>query len=108
MTPFIQIDTTTSTREEAQQIASELVNRRLVACAQITGPVTSIYRWQDQVEQAEEWTCTLKTRASLFPEVAVAIRKLHSYECPEIIAVPIVAGNDDYLSWMDGELVNAD
>ncbi len=106
MTRFIQIDTTTSTREEAQQIASDLVDRRLVACAQITGPVTSIYRWKDRVEQAEEWMCTLKTRESLFHEVAVAIRQLHSYECPEIIAVPIVDGNEDYLSWMGGEVTS--
>ena len=107
MTTFIQIETTTASQEEALRIARELVERRLVACAQVTGPVTSVYRWEGNVEQGEEWRCTLKTRASLFKEVATAIRELHSYECPEIIAVAMVEASADYLAWMDSELARA-
>jgi periplasmic divalent cation tolerance protein len=104
MTAFIQIATTTSTKEEAQQIAHKLVELRLAACAQVTGPVTSVYRWEDKIEQAEEWLCTIKTRGSLFAKVAAAIREIHSYQCPEIVATPIVEASDDYLAWLDREL----
>ncbi|TWU29369.1 divalent-cation tolerance protein CutA [Bythopirellula polymerisocia] len=108
MTPFIQIDTTTSSQEEALQIARELVNRRLVACAHIIGPVNSIYHWKDQVEEGTEWHCLFKTRSSLFSNVAAAIQELHSYECPKIIALPIVEASQDYLTWLDSELKEAE
>ncbi len=104
MTLFIQIATTTATRDEAQQIARMLIEHRLVACAQVTGPVTSVYHWQDRVEEGEEWLCTLKTRASLFEKVATAIREVHSYQCPEIVATPIMEASADYLAWLEREL----
>jgi periplasmic divalent cation tolerance protein len=104
MTPFIQIATTTATREEAEQIAAVLIEQRLVACAQVTGPVASVYHWQDKVETGTEWLCTLKTRKTLFERVTAAIREVHSYQCPEIVATTIVAASADYLAWLEREL----
>ena len=104
MTDYIQVSTTTETKQAAQEIAAALVEQRLAACVQVSGPVESVYRWQDKVQQSQEWLCTAKTRASLFPQVEAAIRELHTYECPEIVAVPIADGSAAYLTWL-GEQV---
>ncbi len=104
MTPFIQIATTTATQAEAQRIARLLIDQHLVACAQVTGPVRSVYRWQGKTEEGDEWVCTLKTRESLFERVASAIRGVHSYQCPEIVAMPIHTASEDYLAWLEREL----
>ncbi len=100
MTDFIQVSTTTETKQAAQEIAAALVEQRLAACVQVSGPVESVYRWQDKVQQSQEWLCTAKTRASLFPQVEAVIRELHTYECPEIVAVPIADGSAAYLTWL--------
>jgi len=100
MTDFIQVETTTGSEQEAQEIAAALVERRLAACAQVTGPLTSVYRWQGRIEHSQEWLCTLKSRQSRFAEVEKAIQELHSYECPEILATPISAGFSAYLEWL--------
>ena len=104
MKSYIQISTTTETKEDAQKIAQYLVETKLAACVQITGPITSIYRWKGKVETAKEWLCLIKTREELFEKVEVAIKKMHSYETPEIVAVPIVKGSKEYLIWLDDEL----
>jgi periplasmic divalent cation tolerance protein len=101
MTDAIQIVTTFPTRSSADEAARVLVNRRLAACAQVGGPITSAYRWQGAIESAEEFTLTLKTRRELFNAVATAIRELHTYEVPEILAFDVVAGSDAYLKWID-------
>jgi periplasmic divalent cation tolerance protein len=67
---------------------------------QVIGPIESTFRWKDQVEVSQEWMCTIKTRRDLYPSVEQAIRELHSYEQPEIIAIPIVAGSEGYLTWL--------
>lgn len=100
MESFVQVITTTSTREEAQQIAQVLVARRLAACVQVLGPIESVYRWQGKVQASQEWYCTAKTRQTLFEEVAQAIQQEHSYDVPEIIALPIAAGSQSYLRWL--------
>lgn len=104
MTEFIQIATTTATERQAEQIAQALVEARLAACVQISSPIRSVFRWQGKVEQATEWLCTIKTRQALFGAVEAKIRELHSYECPEIVATPIVDGSEDYLAWLDDQL----
>lgn len=104
MTDFIQVSTTTETKQAAQEIAAALVEQRLAACVQVSGPVESVYRWQGKVQQSQEWLCTAKTRASLFPQVEAAIRELHTYECPEIVAVPIADGSAAYLAWLGEQL----
>jgi periplasmic divalent cation tolerance protein len=106
MKSYIQISTTTETKEQAQTIAQHLVEAKLAACVQITGPTTSIYRWKGKVENAQEWLCLIKTRDDLFKKVEAAIKKMHPYETPEIIAIPIVKGSKEYLNWLDDETVN--
>lgn len=104
MADYVQIVTTFPNRSEAEGVASELVDRRLVACVQIDGPITSVYTWQGKTENAEEWRLTLKTRLDRFAAIETAIRELHSYDTPEILATPIVAGNEKYLRWIDDAL----
>ena len=106
MKSYIQISTTTETKEQAQKIARSLVEKRLAACVQISGPIESTYRWKGKIETANEWLCLIKTRDDLFDKVEAAIKKLHSYETPEIIAVPIVKGSKEYLNWLDDETEN--
>jgi periplasmic divalent cation tolerance protein len=101
---YLVIVTTFPTRERAQSAAAELVRRKLVACAQVGGPINSHYRWQGVLETSEEWTCTLKTRADRYDAVAAAITELHPYETPEILATPVVAGAEKYLRWIDQSL----
>jgi periplasmic divalent cation tolerance protein len=100
----IQVLTTVGSREEAGRIASVLVERRLAACVQIVGPIVSRYRWQGEIEEAEEWQCLAKTEAGAYDEVEAAIRELHSYEEPEIVATPIVAGSPGYLGWVSDQV----
>jgi len=106
MKSYIQISTTTETKEQAQKIARYLVEQKLAACAQIGGPIESTYRWKGKVETAKEWLCLIKTRTSLFKKVEAAIKKLHPYETPEIIAVPISNGSKEYLKWVSDETEN--
>jgi periplasmic divalent cation tolerance protein len=104
MADHIQVLTTAGSSEEAERIAATLVERRLAACVQTVGPVRSRYRWQGEIEEAEEWQCLVKTEASRYEEVEAAVRELHSYEEPEIVALPIVAGSAGYLGWVSAEV----
>jgi len=70
---------------------------------QISGPITSTYRWKGKLETTEEWLCLIKTRESLYQKLEKIIKSLHSYETPEIIAIPIIKGSKEYLSWLDNE-----
>jgi len=99
----IQVVTTAASADEARRIATALVEERLAACVQIVGPIESIYRWQGKVETAAEWQCWIKTRRQHYALLEAAIRRLHSYEVPEILAVPIVAGSEAYLKWLTDE-----
>jgi periplasmic divalent cation tolerance protein len=103
---YLQVQTTAGSEEEVGRIAAALVERRLAACVQVVGPISSHYRWRGEVEQAQEWLCLAKTEASHYPELEAAIRELHSYEEPEIVATPIVAGSAGYLDWI-GQSLNA-
>jgi periplasmic divalent cation tolerance protein len=97
---FLQVTTAAGSREEAERISAALVERRLAGCVQIIGPVRSVYRWQGNVQQAEEWLCLVKTIREQYAAVEAAIRELHSYECPEIIATAVEAGSAAYLEWL--------
>lgn len=101
---YLQVLTTAGSEEEAAAIAAALIERRLAACVQISGPITSIYRWQGEIENAQEWHCLAKTAASRWDAVEAAIRERHPYDEPEIIATPIVAGAAGYLRWIDDSL----
>lgn len=100
MAEYIQVHTTIDSQEGAQKIANAIVSKHLAACVQISGPITSTYWWQGKMEQAEEWVCTAKTRCELYNKLEQAIREVHTYDVPEILAVNIVAGNTDYLNWI--------
>lgn len=108
MTDYIQVMTTVERREDAERIARELVERRLAACVQVAGPVTSTYRWQGKIETAQEWQCLAKSRHDLFDEIERTVRELHPYEVPEILATPIVHGSADYLAWLKEEVGRVD
>jgi len=103
MTAFIQVMTTTANRHDADRIAGELVERRLAACVQLLGPVTSTYRWKGAIETSDEWLLLIKSREELYPAIDAAIRELHPYDVPEILAVPVTAGHADYLRWLGEE-----
>jgi len=105
---YLQVVTTVGDAEEARRIAAALVERRLAACVQISGPITSVYRWQGQLESSEEWYCVAKTRNDCFDRLAAAIRELHSYDVPEILAMRIEAGDPAYLAWVDEGLAEPD
>ncbi len=104
MTDYIQVITTTATHDEAEIIGRALVEERLAACTQILGPIMSIYRWEGQIETSEEYQCWAKSRNGLYPQIEAAIRRLHPYQVPEIVAIPVVAGSESYLKWLDGEV----
>jgi periplasmic divalent cation tolerance protein len=104
MTAYIQVVTTTERKEDAERIARALVEGRLAACVQVLGPVTSTYRWKGAIETSQEWQCVAKSRQSLFGEIEETIRRVHPYEVPEILAVPIAAGSARYLAWLDEEV----
>ena len=99
MPDLIEVVTTIARKDEAELLAGELIERRLAACVQIIGPITSVYRWQGSVEHSQEWMCRIKTPRELYDRLAAAIRELHSYETPEIIALAVVAADADYASW---------
>ena len=107
MTDHIQVTTAIDSKERAEQIADLLIERRLAACVQIVGPIKSVYRWQGKTENSEEWLCFAKTRRELYDRVEAAIREVHSYDEPEIIATEIVAGSRGYLDWIDRETSDA-
>jgi periplasmic divalent cation tolerance protein len=104
MSEFLQITTTTGTRQDAEQIAAELVARRLAGCVQVSGPIVSTYRWQGNTETSEEWMCTIKTGREQLPAIRQTIDELHPYEVPELIATPIVDGSERYLNWLRDQL----
>jgi periplasmic divalent cation tolerance protein len=101
MSKYIQVITTTDSREAAGKIAETLVKKKLAACVQVSGPISSTYEWQGKFENTEEWYCVIKTRESLYGKVEEAIKAVHTYEVPEIISLPITAGNPAYLAWID-------
>lgn len=90
-------------RDAAMKIARELVARRLAACVNILNGCTSVYRWKGELEEAQEVPVLIKTRAARYAEVEAAIRELHPYELPEIVAVPVERGLTDYLEWVAEE-----
>ncbi|TMB52215.1 MAG: divalent-cation tolerance protein CutA [Deltaproteobacteria bacterium] len=97
---FIVILVTTATAAEAAQIARTLVEERLIACGNVIGPIRSLFRWQGAVDDASEHLLLAKARAADFVRVEERVRTLHSYDVPEVIAVPIRMGSAPYLGWL--------
>jgi periplasmic divalent cation tolerance protein len=100
----IVIFITASSDKEADKIAALLLDQRKAACVNTLNGVKSAFWWKGKVDSAQESLLIIKTSASVLPEVIDLVKKVHSYEIPEIIALPIIGGNDDYLKWLDNEV----
>lgn len=98
---------TAASEEQAGLIAHALVGERLAACVNIVSPIRSIYRWDDEVQTDTEHLMIIKTRAKLVAKVELRVKELHSYEVPEVIALPIVAGAKTYLDWVFASTIAA-
>ncbi|MEX2586888.1 MAG: divalent-cation tolerance protein CutA [Actinomycetota bacterium] len=101
-TGFLQVTTTIDSPEEASALARAVVEARLAACAQVSGPIDSTYWWEGELDTDREWVCSMKTTEKLFEALARFVTENHSYETPEIIATPITA-NREYLEWITAE-----
>jgi periplasmic divalent cation tolerance protein len=104
MTDKMIVLSTCDSAEQAEKIARALVDERLAACVNVVPSVKSFYRWKGAVENASEWLLIIKSSRKLFDDLRAAIEREHSYEVPEVIALPITEASANYLSWMEGEL----
>ena len=104
MTDKIVVFSACDSEEQAARVAHALVEQRLAACVNIVPGARSIYRWKGQVEDASEWVLIIKSRRDLMEPLRAAIGKVHSYEIPELLAIPVVDGSEGYLGWVDREL----
>jgi periplasmic divalent cation tolerance protein len=95
--------TTCDSEMVAEQLARHLVEHRFAACVNILPKARSIYRWQEKIEDASEWVLLIKSRCDLFAALRAEIQRLHTYEIPEVIALPVVDGSEAYLGWLDGQ-----
>ncbi|MFC9732656.1 divalent-cation tolerance protein CutA [Streptomyces roseolus] len=100
----LTVTTTTDSREKAEALARGAVEARLAACAQVTGPVTSVYHWKSAVETAEEWQVLYKTTEDRYAALEAHLLAAHDYETPEVLAVPVVRGSAAYLEWLETEV----
>ncbi len=102
---YIVVFITVKDSEEAQKIANSLLKRRQAACVNIVPEVNSHFWWKDKLDSTQESLLIVKTKESLLPELMKSVKKIHSYSIPEIIALPIVGGSQDYLDWIDSEVI---
>jgi len=105
MNSAIVVQTTVDTRETAIRIADTLVDNRVAACVQISGPMTSVYRWQGKVQHDEEYLLSIKTIQRAYDKVESLIQSQHEYDVPEIIVLPITSGSENYLKWLEDQIV---
>jgi len=103
MSDYIVVYITTSSVSEAKKIGRLLVEEKLAACSNIISPIRSIYSWQGRICDDKEALMILKTKRKLFKNIVARVEKLHSYDVPEIIAIPIIEGSGKYLSWLNKE-----
>ena len=98
---YVVVLVTCGSKQEAEKVVQNLLDAKLIACGNIIGPVTSFFRWYGKSEKAEEWLALMKSRRDLFDKLAAAVKALHSYEVPEILALPVVGGAKEYLDWLE-------
>lgn len=95
---------TTPNKKEAEKIVRILLREKLIACANIVGPVSSLFWWQEKIDEASEVLVFMKSHRSLFERISERVGEIHSYEVPEILALPIIAGSPPYLEWLSASL----
>jgi periplasmic divalent cation tolerance protein len=100
MSEFVVVLVTVGSADEAERLAEAVVSEQLAACVNIVGPIRSIYMWKGELQRDDERLLVLKTRAVLFPALERRVRELHSYETPEVVALPVTAGSAAYLEWL--------
>jgi periplasmic divalent cation tolerance protein len=105
LVPLVQVVTTIDDRDAAQAIADAVVRERLAACVQVSGPISSTYRWKGALERTEEWVCTAKTTRDGAPALVARLRALHSYDQPEILVTPVADAAPGYAAWVASEVV---
>ena len=99
---LLVVVTTSDDRSVLESISSRLVEIGLAGCCQISGPLTSVYRWQGKLERAQEFECRIKTTAARFKQIEVEITRLHNYDVPQIVGLPIAACSREYRNWLLG------
>jgi periplasmic divalent cation tolerance protein len=99
-TPYIIVLVTVANKQEGEKISQKLLEEKLIACANIVGPVSSHFHWDGKVEAAEEFLILMKSRMDLFEILCLRVKALHSYEVPEVLALPVIAGSKAYLDWL--------
>lgn len=104
MSPFIVVFMTASDRVEAEKIVRNLLEERLIACANIVGPVSSLFWWKGKIDKASEFLVIMKSEKKFFKRLSERVREIHSYEVPELITMPIIEGLPSYLDWLKGSL----
>ena len=97
---YVVVIMTTSNKEEAVKIVRSLLKEKLVACANIVGPVSSLFWWQGKIDEENEFLVFMKSHKSLFKKLSERVTEIHSYDVPEIIALPIIGGSPPYLDWL--------
>ena len=98
---YIIILVTTANRQEAERIAQQLLEAKLIACANIIDSVSSIFHWSEKIEKAEECLVLMKSSRDMFEEIAETVKELHSYDVPEILVLHLVDGSKAYFEWID-------
>ena len=104
---YVIVMVTTANKQEAESIAQTLLKDRVIACANIIGPVSSFFHWSGKMEKAGEYLVLMKSRQDLFEKLEATVKALHSYEVPELLVLPIVGGSEAYLSWLGGCLAGS-
>lgn len=105
MTDKIVVLSTCGSAEEGERLARRLVEERLAACVNVISGARSFYRWKGAIESADEFLLVIKTSRDLFERLRAVLEAAHSYELPEVLALPVVAGSPAYLNWLEGELI---
>jgi periplasmic divalent cation tolerance protein len=98
---YVIVLVTTSNEQEAEKIIRRLLDEKLIACANIISPVSSHFHWSGKIEKTEECLVLMKSREDLFEKLAETVKSLHSYEVPEILALPIINGSKTYIDWLE-------
>jgi periplasmic divalent cation tolerance protein len=104
MSPYVVVIVTVANREEAVKIVRSLLEERLIACANIVGPISSMFRWEGKIDEANEFLVLMKSHENHFERLSERIMEIHSYEVPEILALPIIKGSPPYLKWLSNSL----